>query len=780
VIEQQYYTRERKGVFSSSPGFDTVARSGGLSDHFIKNVLHPFCIYETPAELIGKSDISKDSYPDCITCYTADTDCKELIIGRSCFAGPDYTGMRDTYFVHNLVVADEKEKKSCLGDLEKIFSIDLFRGSYNPEEGQELKQLSTLTLSDVDGLLSFKEALAQANISEEIFKSMVIASIKSVVNKKRVYISLNAEAKDFALIAKSLMKYIIAALPHGVRNSFGFMTFAPQPKNRKNINLMFIEKGGIRHNDSEVTREYVFDLTKGKYLNIELKEKSGYVDKAVQYITNGDKVKLKDMHNKIERPYSLLSSEEKASVELFDALLDIVYSSVESCGISEEDCSKLISLTYKLACKDPMQAFSPFKIKFENILKFLVDRQLSDKEISALFLIYEDEACYKPTRDKIKNIFMTKLMDKDYSDDVKIQILSSFCENEQIFRDIAEALKEENNDIIYKFAAREIKETKTINDLDKALLCLRDRNSLDYNNIEVQRATEQVLEKIIKNSRNKFEARKSLKKLLDDHGAEFAISIINREAFRNFNIINITKADLKLISKSEIIQFYGDENLRGSIKEELIILALLVDVEDIDGSNEPGGQRLSYYHNKILSEMEDIIKINRELLPRAQGAIKSIYSQEEQSEYLKLRYGFYKEKENTRGMYNNVQWRFNTDHMTGYMDSLLKNKKKYINYLNDLYDNWFKIHDSLDVFERKDYFETLLTDMIDKDKLSDDLVKEFNFEIQQIVKEIKDERKFSRKLVRGIKKNIFLIAIIILSITTVGGIVFLLRILKVI
>lgn len=40
-IEQQMYTRERRGVFRTTEGFDTVAASPGLDPSFIKKCFTP-------------------------------------------------------------------------------------------------------------------------------------------------------------------------------------------------------------------------------------------------------------------------------------------------------------------------------------------------------------------------------------------------------------------------------------------------------------------------------------------------------------------------------------------------------------------------------------------------------------------------------------------------------------------------------------------------------------------------------------------------------------------
>ncbi|MFH0070883.1 glycosyltransferase, partial [Peribacillus sp. NPDC056705] len=95
------YTRERRGVFRAAEGFDTVARSPGLEPSFIKKVLHPFCQYEAPAELIARSEKEAEVYPSALHLFH--TDAGETVLGRSVFQPADFTGLRSAFFTHHYV-----------------------------------------------------------------------------------------------------------------------------------------------------------------------------------------------------------------------------------------------------------------------------------------------------------------------------------------------------------------------------------------------------------------------------------------------------------------------------------------------------------------------------------------------------------------------------------------------------------------------------------------------------------------------------------------------------
>lgn len=82
LIEQQYYTRGRQGIFRSNEGYDTVAKSPRLDNSFIKKALHPFCVYDAPREL-QEREADPREYPDALICFRAETG--ELVIGQSVY-----------------------------------------------------------------------------------------------------------------------------------------------------------------------------------------------------------------------------------------------------------------------------------------------------------------------------------------------------------------------------------------------------------------------------------------------------------------------------------------------------------------------------------------------------------------------------------------------------------------------------------------------------------------------------------------------------------------------
>ncbi|MCQ1528572.1 GAP1-N2 domain-containing protein [Lutispora saccharofermentans] len=262
MIEQQYYTRERRGIFRSAEGYDSIAKSKGLNDNFIKKYLHPFCFYSPPKSLeeIDERDISK--FPQCLTCFQVESG--ELIIGNTSYVGADFTGLRNTFFTHNFIIPGN-EKEGYLKDFNRLIFAEGFASSYDIEKGKLIEQISRLQYDDAGDLKANKRVLTEKlGITKEIFKKMLYAAFMTVEGKKKLYISLNVEAKDISLYAKVLLKHIFMGLPYDLKSNMGFMTYSREAEAKKYINITFVEKGSIRMGDSRYERDYVFDLSQNR------------------------------------------------------------------------------------------------------------------------------------------------------------------------------------------------------------------------------------------------------------------------------------------------------------------------------------------------------------------------------------------------------------------------------------------------------------------------------------------------------------------------------------
>ncbi len=261
MIEQHYYTRDKSGIFSKTPGYDTVAKSINLEDEFIINTLQDLCFYEAPADLAGEEQTFK--YPKALFCVN--TEQNKMIIGESAFAGKDYTGGRNRYFTHNYIISKE-EKHVYIENPERIIYSEGFLHNYDINEGhiipeiQEIKENKNLSSTS-----SMKEMFNKASINEEIFVNLIKASFHAAEYGKKIYVVLNCDSSNITDVSKEILKYLYRVIPFAVRRKIGFITYMKSPKNKNLINIIFLCKGSIKRINTEIKAGYVFDIPSNEF-----------------------------------------------------------------------------------------------------------------------------------------------------------------------------------------------------------------------------------------------------------------------------------------------------------------------------------------------------------------------------------------------------------------------------------------------------------------------------------------------------------------------------------
>ena len=327
MIEQQYYTRERKGIFSKTPGYDTVAKSKGLNEEFITDTLQGLCFYEAPAALAGEEDTSK--YPRALFCVN--TEDNKMIIGQSVFAGKDYTGQRNRYFTHNYIIsADERDK--YIADTDRIIYSNGFDREYDIEKGMIISQVSEIPRSkNDDNFNSIEEMFIATGMNSELFIDFIKASFDAAQYGKKIYIVLDSESNKVTELAKGMLKYLYRGLPFAVRRKIGFITYMKEPRMKDLINIVFLCKGSIKRLTTEIKAGYVFDLaSKDFYLDGIDEEKHIFMDFVMDNIENEEA--LNDFFYKADKS----SVEDKLSISECDRLLQPIEEKKTNIKIAEE------------------------------------------------------------------------------------------------------------------------------------------------------------------------------------------------------------------------------------------------------------------------------------------------------------------------------------------------------------------------------------------------------------------------------------------------------------
>ncbi|MDF2681003.1 MAG: hypothetical protein K0R47_2193 [Brevibacillus sp.] len=280
-ILQQYYTRGRQGIFRSNEGYDTVAKSTGLDNSFIKKTLHPFCVYDAPRVLQERGENNLSLYPEAFVSFRAESG--ELVVGRSVFVGADFTGQRNTFFSHNYVIPGE-QRDDFIKEPAKIFGLKAFANEHANTAGKELPVLADLPFQ-TGSAKDQRQWLRHIGIDERIFKQLLYAVMMSLSSKRKVYISLHGEVGAAAADACQLLELLYSCLPYEMRRHFGFLTYSNEPQSKKHIHVMFVEKGSIRLGTGITEKDYLFDLAHERILQVDWQQGAhSYLDFAWEYV----------------------------------------------------------------------------------------------------------------------------------------------------------------------------------------------------------------------------------------------------------------------------------------------------------------------------------------------------------------------------------------------------------------------------------------------------------------------------------------------------------------
>jgi len=266
-IQQQYFTRDREGIFRTSEGFDTVAKSPSLDNTFIKSVLHPYCLYKAPQELLARDEANEELYPESFVVFHADNG--DMVIGRSMYIGTDFTGQRSASFTHQFIVPKES-KGLFVREPNRLFRIRGFRSSYDIRDGKSIPELDELDYDPEYDVAEQDKLLAESGIDAALFQQLLHAVMTSITSKRKVYIALDADVSESADKAKRLLEIVYRCLPYAFRHQLGFMTFNSEPEGKQNLNVIFVEKGSLRLPDRRIEKDILFDFPNKKFVNTEL------------------------------------------------------------------------------------------------------------------------------------------------------------------------------------------------------------------------------------------------------------------------------------------------------------------------------------------------------------------------------------------------------------------------------------------------------------------------------------------------------------------------------
>ncbi|OCA88072.1 hypothetical protein A8F94_09645 [Bacillus sp. FJAT-27225] len=267
MIQQQYYTRARGGIFLKSDGYDTVSISPSLDKNFVKKTIHSFCTYDPPAALARRREKDTTLYPEIITFFQPETG--EIVIGKSVYVPADFTGQRSTYFVHNYVVP-RSEKEIFIEKPEKLFRAKGFQTNYSADYPLELAELFDIPCEEGDAISERESLFSALGLNDQLFKELLFAVFSAATGKKKVFISLGCDVREYARYGMKLLELIAHYLPYPVRRRLGATTYSSAAESRKYIHVSFIERDILNSNSPELDKQYLFDLAAGSVTGVNI------------------------------------------------------------------------------------------------------------------------------------------------------------------------------------------------------------------------------------------------------------------------------------------------------------------------------------------------------------------------------------------------------------------------------------------------------------------------------------------------------------------------------
>jgi len=250
VICQHFYTRERRGLYKNTAGYDTVGKSSALADTFIKEQVHPYCVFSGgnggTGSAAGVTTGGIAETPRALT--LVHFPCGRMLFGQAVFVPADFTGQRAAFFMHNYIF-EAGAAAEAIGALGKLLRTR-FESSWTLEAGT-VEDVNVLPCDE--GIFSSRQSVGNAVIAK-----IVHCAIEAVEKSKKVYVLLPQNAShDFAC---GLLVEIYAALPEPFRQVMGFCTYTREVERRKNIHLAFLERDAYIANRQRFHGSVVVDL----------------------------------------------------------------------------------------------------------------------------------------------------------------------------------------------------------------------------------------------------------------------------------------------------------------------------------------------------------------------------------------------------------------------------------------------------------------------------------------------------------------------------------------
>ena len=251
TIQQQMYTRERRGIFRSAEGFDTVARSSGLRPPLSKGLCIPL-----PIRSSCRADGTKREGSGGLS-------------GRP--SSVPYGNRRNGAGAKRVSACGFYGTSQCLLRITMSFrTVSLKMSIRLTSPGRRLPLPITTILKKALICRAFLPFRFRPNLkppfpirgrqpycrslgsTRRYSSNALCMHIRGRREEKGIY---RSDVPVEQLSAKAEQLFVLfGRLPHAARQVLGFVTYAKEPQSKKGLHLMFVEKGDLRLSDQRSRR----------------------------------------------------------------------------------------------------------------------------------------------------------------------------------------------------------------------------------------------------------------------------------------------------------------------------------------------------------------------------------------------------------------------------------------------------------------------------------------------------------------------------------------------
>jgi len=256
TIEQQIYTRARRTMFLQSEGYGTIACSAGLSESFIKESIHPYCVYPTSPAL--------QNYAVCPPAITvAHYPCGKMLLGQAVYVKADFTGQRSAFFAHNYILSPEMVDEVLrdigrVGDVRFLTETDIADTHVLPtivEPGLILNTWGSNSQAE-QNIEDVNISLCCQWLPVSVMEHTLHCVTASIYSAKKTYVIVPVPPSDMHKYVWNFLTELYKHLPMETKHLLGVCTYAREPRNTKGIHLIFLEKGTAA---ARFSADYVID-----------------------------------------------------------------------------------------------------------------------------------------------------------------------------------------------------------------------------------------------------------------------------------------------------------------------------------------------------------------------------------------------------------------------------------------------------------------------------------------------------------------------------------------